>query len=108
MNSLTPRILALPADVRAALARVDGPGWRVYKDHKGRTPAPYGCGTVRETCDWPEHAWWPGNPAASVAAVLGISIWHAHQRIALDGSAGGDHAAALAIIEAHVASRGTP
>ena len=103
MISLAPRILALPADVRRALARVDGPGWAICRiagvPTVGARTAP------SRTSDRYGEAFWPANPAAAVVAVTGVSIWYAHQIIALDGSAGGDVAAALSIIEAHVADR---
>lgn len=117
ISPLAPRILALPADVRATLAEVDGPGWRIYGVRDG-------CGTVTEreciAAGASPHlpgesmddgcivfGWIPANPAASVAAVMRCSIWYAHRLIADNGAMGGDTPAALSIIEAHVAKRST-
>lgn len=109
IERLADRILALPADVRRELARVDGPGW--YFSRRD------GAGTLHDCAPYvrPEQlgqrgdgftdAWLPANPAAAVAAATGCSIWHAHRHIANDGSTGGDIPAALSLIEAHVAGR---
>ena len=116
--TLAPRILNLPDDVRAALARVDGPGWEItrgaflggsYGPTETRPLARCGANVSDR------YAWWPGNPAASVAAVLyppgsplhAYGLYHAHEllRVRLADN-NDDHAAALSIIEAHVATRG--
>lgn len=111
ISPLAPRILNLPADVRAALARVDGPGWILYADNVSkRDPNPRIAVSVGESkrlkdIYYPRKVFFPANPAASVAAVLGIAPCDAHQLLA-DHAIGYDHAAALSIIEAHVANRG--
>ena len=103
---LAPRLLALPRDVRAALARVEGPGFDV---HPVRGSA-LACSHVSLSAS--VAAWWPANPAQAVAAVLGCSIRAAYLHVygrmvdASDPSEpDDDHAAALTLIEAHVASR---
>lgn len=109
LPTLASRLLDLPADVRAALAAIPGPGWRAYRntsgllelyvrtDSEGRPPSDL----------W---VWWPANPAAVVAAVLGIPMWDAHRRIYEactrdEGDDGNDHAAAMEVIEAHIRGR---
>lgn len=105
MISLAPRILALPADVRAALAGVDGPGWWFSRRE-----------STWHLCDLDikcrDAVAWPANPAQAVAAVLyppdsplhAYSLYHAHELLrARLADNNDDHAAALAIIEAHVA-----
>jgi hypothetical protein len=100
-SDLSPRLLALPADIRATLAGVEGPGWVVYHDrHK-----PFPCATVGgKMCIDEGSAWFPANPAAAVAAVLGYDLRRSHERLAdwLDAHGGDDHVAALSIIEAAV------
>lgn len=122
ISELAPRILNLPDDIRAALARVDGPGWLISNGHhpKPIVVTAHGAFADMEPLlpglvgrgDW---AWWSGNPAAAVAAVLcppgsplhAYSLYYAHGL--LRGRLVGhndDHAAALTIIEGYVAGRG--
>jgi len=96
--ALAQRVLALPDDVRATLATVPGPGWRISAF--GAPPVL----KLRYTgTGW---TWWPANPAAAVAACMApMSLTAAYSMLVrelLDG-ADDDHAAALSIIEAHVA-----
>lgn len=106
---LAPRLLALPADVRAALARVEGPGFDV---HPVRGSALV-CSHVSLSAS--VAAWWPANPAAAVAAVLDCTLaaacehllgWpNEHEDIEHPNAPGLLDDAALTLIEAHVASR---
>lgn len=111
ISPLAPRILALPADVRRTLAGVEGPGWYIAQRVGATTlwdNAPYAHPQPLGQRGFPcVEAWWPANPAASVAAVMRCSIWYAHRLIADNGAMGGDTPAALSIIEAHVAKRST-
>lgn len=105
------RVLGLPADTRATLAAVPGPGWHVVQavgtyDRPTADPAAKAAGTEPP---WPSDltAWWPANPAAAVRAVLRNPPWDAHRRIYEactrdEGDDGDDHAAALWVIEGHV------
>jgi hypothetical protein len=108
VDHLSRRILALPADVRALLAGVEGPGWRVYQDHKGRLGV-YTEDRSTATCYHQQHAWFPANPAAAVAAVTRNPLWYAYKVISYampDGDKPGDDAlAAIRIIEAAIAAR---
>lgn len=108
--TLARRLLALPADVRAALAAVPGPGWHVVQaigtyDRPTADPAAKAAGTEPP---WPGAltAWWPANPADAVCTVCDVLPHAAHQLIA-DACPGldegdDDHAAALDVIEAHI------
>ena len=108
-TNFAARILALPESVRAALATVEGPGWYLSR-RDGQTDLhdiasyahlePMGQRGAGFT-----DAWWSANPARAVAVALGIDLWSAHSKlgVALPFKGGDDHAAALAIIEAHVA-----
>lgn len=121
---LSPRLLALPPDVRAALAGVDGPGWQVryaprWARQMGSPPIDVlALGWISSEHTRAGWAWWPASPAASVAAVLyppgsplhTLGLYYAHgllQTRLADGD-GDDHVAALSIIEAHVANRHVP
>ena len=116
MIALAPRILNLPADVRAALARVDGPGWILYADNVSkRDPNPRIAVSVGESkrlkdIYYPRKVFFPANPAASVAAVTGWSRAMAYsvltERMLGYVEDNDDHAAALSIIEAYAANRG--
>ena len=110
MDKLAPRILNLPADVRAALARVDGLGWAIRPPWTDGAPTTTETIAVRPDMRWLPvgSAFWPGNPAASVAAVTGWPLASAYSAICtvLLSGAVDDSVAALSIIEAHVASRG--
>lgn len=105
--TLAPRILAFPADVRAALAAVPGPGWICVRRVDGclLLVASYGLSRRLKS----HEAWWPANPAAAVCAVCDVLPHAAHQLIsdACPGLDEGDddHSAALSIIEAHIRSR---
>lgn len=102
IDQLAPRILALPADIRAALAGVGGPGWMI-RQRDGEILPMGRVSLAHLSAGWD---FWPANPAASVAAVLDTTIWHAHMLIGEYWPACvNDHAAALSIIEAHVANR---
>lgn len=119
-SALVPRLLVLPADVRGALAGVEGPGWAIYEYpvHYVRT-SPYRICLCREPSDyadpWARQAWWPANPAAAVAAVLDCTLaaacehllgWpNEHEDIEHPNAPGLLDDAALTLIEAHVASR---
>lgn len=104
-HDLATRILALPESVRANLATVEGPGWEIARGMDTYWVVRAGRDTsVR-------GGWWPANPARAVAAVTGDGLWLAHQEISnwlyaqynsALGTPNDDHAAALAIIEAHV------
>ena len=109
---LAPRILALPADVRAALARADGPGW--YFSRRDGAATLHDCAPYVRPEPMGERwrqgfieAWWGCNPAASVAAVTGWPVGKAHELLydAWCRGESDDHTAALSIIEAHVAGR---
>lgn len=107
------RVLGLPADTRATLAAVPGPGWHVVQavgtyDRPTADPAAKAAGTEPP---WPGAltAWWPANPAAAVCAVCGVLPHAAHQLIA-DACPGldeddDDHSAALDVVEAHLRER---
>lgn len=99
-TNFAARILALPESVRAALATVEGPGWRISRTgHAIAQPSP----DPHELMAG--YAWWSVNPARAVAVVTGWSFSACYTIIAVRLQAGesDDHAAALAIIEAHVA-----
>jgi hypothetical protein len=55
------------------------------------------------------YAWWPANPAAAVAAICvlpgGLALQVAHELLAvrMGDTAEDDHAAALGLIERHIA-----
>jgi hypothetical protein len=116
------RVLGLPADTRATLAAVPGPGWEVTRG--AFLGGGYGTTETRplarcgaDVSD--RYAWWPANPADAVCAVLRIPPWDAHRRIYEactrdEGDDGDDHAAAMEVIEGHVrglrstATEGTP
>ena len=111
-SRLAPRLLALPADVRAALARVEGPGWAVSNWHEN-----YGRAVAHPGPEWlpAAAAWWPANPPAAVAAVLGCTLaaacehllgWlNEHEDIEHPNAPGLLDDAALSIIENHVRSQ---
>lgn len=106
-EDIAARILRLPESARAVLATVDGPGWVIYSVESG----PFPCATVGGKMLVADgSAWWPANPARAVAAVLGCPLTTAHLRLAnLDFALpDDDHAAALSIIEAHVAESAAP
>ena len=100
---LSPRLLALPPDVRATLAGVEGPGWQALSRGVAVPFTSY----ANVPHNFGPPAWFPANPAAAVAAVLGVDLWEAHFSLSgeMDYADTDDHAAALSIIEAHVASR---
>lgn len=99
---LCTRLLALPPDTRAKLATVEGPGWVCYPTG-GAVAFLFPKARDAEN----GKAWWPANPIAAVAAVLGIDDYRACDRLShwLQYNVGDTNDAALAIIEAHVASR---
>ena len=113
-TNFAARILALPESVRAALATVEGPGWYLSR-RDGQTalhdiasyayPEPMGQRGAGFT-----DAWWSASMAWSVAAVTGWSLSACYAIIAVRLQAGesDDHAAALAIIEAHIAHAESP
>lgn len=109
-ENLAARILLLPESVRATLATVEGSGWYVSR-RNGDTilhdyasyahPEPMGQRGAGFT-----DAWWPADPVASVAAVLGCSMFVALGQLRHEVGYWQDdvHAAALAIIEQRVAA----
>lgn len=105
ITTLAPRIFALPADVRFALARVDGPGWAMCRIVG--VPVVSVRTAPSRTSDRYGEAFWSANPAASVAAVTGWPVGKAHELLhdAWCRGESDDHAAALSIVEAHVADR---
>ena len=111
--TLAARVLALPADVRTALAAVPGPGWEVTRG--AFLGGGYGTTETRplarcgaDVSD--RYAWWPANPAAALVAVLDCGLRRAHERLAdwIDAHGGDDHAATLGLIESSLGGpRGT-
>ena len=104
-TNFAARILALPESVRAALATVEGPGWYVVPGERGPVWSPYGEMPYADRALHLGSAWWPANPARAVAVVTMYPVGKAHDLLYGQWCRGesDDHAAALSIIDAHVA-----